>query len=67
MGIVLTADGVAEATAPMVVGYLRDRTGSYDTGFVTLVGAALIGAVAIALLPRGATAAASPPAPVTSN
>ena len=37
MGIVLTADGVAEATAPMLVGYLRDRTGSYDTGFVTLV------------------------------
>ena len=34
MGIVLTADGVAEATAPMLVGYLRDRTGSYDTGFV---------------------------------
>ena len=37
MGIVLTADGVAEATAPMLVGYLRDRTGSYDTGFITLV------------------------------
>ena len=38
MGIVLTADGVAEATAPMLVGYLRDRTGSYDAGFVVLVG-----------------------------
>ncbi len=34
MGIVLTADGVAEATAPMLVGYLRDRTGSYDVGFL---------------------------------
>ena len=34
MGIVLTADGVAEATAPMLVGYLRDRTGSYDIGFL---------------------------------
>jgi sugar phosphate permease len=53
MGIVLTADGVAEATAPMLVGYLRDRTGSYDTGFVLLVGIALIGATAIALLPAG--------------
>jgi sugar phosphate permease len=52
MGIVLTADGVAEATAPMLVGYLRDRTGSYRTGFVTLVCAALVGAMAIALLPR---------------
>jgi sugar phosphate permease len=52
MGIVLTADGVAEATAPMLVGYLRDRSGSYDIGFTVLVAAALLGAVAIALLPR---------------
>jgi len=52
MGIVLTADGVAEATAPMLVGYLRDRSGSYDIGFTTLVVAAVVGATAIALLPR---------------
>jgi sugar phosphate permease len=52
MGIVLTADGVAEATAPMLVGYLRDRTGSYNTGFILLVAIALLGAAAIALLPR---------------
>ena len=52
MGIVLTADGVAEATAPMLVGYLRDRSGSYTTGFITLVAAAAAGAIAIALLPQ---------------
>jgi sugar phosphate permease len=52
MGIVLTADGVAEATAPMLVGKLRDRLSSYDTGFIVLVGAALVGAAAIALLPE---------------
>jgi sugar phosphate permease len=52
MGIVLTADGVAEATAPMLVGYIRDRTGSYNTGFVLLVTIAVVGAAAIALLPR---------------
>jgi sugar phosphate permease len=52
MGIVLTADGVAEATAPMLVGYMRDRTGSYNTGFFLLVTIALVGAAAIALLPR---------------
>ena len=52
MGIVLTADGVAEATAPMLVGKLRDRLGSYDVGFLVLVGAALVGAAAIALLPQ---------------
>jgi len=52
MGIVLTADGVAEATAPMLVGYLRDQSGSYTTGFITLIGTAVAGALAIALLPR---------------
>jgi cyanate permease len=51
MGIVLTADGVAEATAPMLVGYLRDLEGSYDYAFFLLVGAALVGAAAVALLP----------------
>jgi MFS family permease len=51
MGIILTVDGVAEATAPMLVGYLRDVRGSYDAGFVVLVGAALLGAVAISTLP----------------
>jgi sugar phosphate permease len=51
MGIVLTADGVAEATAPMLLGYLRDRSGSYTTGFFTLVATAMVGAVAVALLP----------------
>jgi sugar phosphate permease len=56
MGIVLTADGVAEATAPMLVGYMRDRTGSYNTGFFLLVTIALVGAAAIALLPRATRA-----------
>jgi len=67
MGIVLTADGVAEATAPMLVGYLRDRTGSYNIGFITLVAAALVGAVAIAFLPRRGTAAASTEQLATHN
>ncbi len=49
MGIILTADGVAEATVPMLVGYLRDATGSYDAGFTTLVAIALAGAAAIRL------------------
>jgi sugar phosphate permease len=51
MGIVLTVDGVAEATAPMLVGYLRDRHGNYDLGFLVLVFTALAGAASIALLP----------------
>jgi len=52
MGVVLTVDGVAEASAPMLVGYLRDRSTSYQTGFITLIGIALVGAVAVGCLPR---------------
>jgi nitrate/nitrite transporter NarK len=52
MGIVLTADGVAEAVVPMAVATIRDRTGSYAGGFLLLVAFAAAGAVAVALLPR---------------
>ncbi len=52
MGLILTADGVAEALAPVVVARLRDSTGTYTTGFTFLIAIALTGAVAIALLPR---------------
>ena len=50
LGIVLTADGVAEAVAPMGVAWIRDSTGSYSSGFLLLVGLAVTGAIAIALL-----------------
>ncbi len=53
MGIVLTLDGVAEATSPMLVGYLRDMGGSYGTGFFSLIVAAVLGSLAVAFLPRG--------------
>jgi sugar phosphate permease len=52
MGIVLTADGVAEAVVPMLVATVRDRAGSYGPGFAVLVGLAFVGAAAVALLPR---------------
>ena len=52
MGVVLTADGVAEAVVPMLVAGLRDRTGTYATGFALLGGLAVIGAMAVAFLPR---------------
>src|SRR5687767_6982060 len=38
MGIILTADGVAEATVPMGVAALRDASGTYAPGFLLLVG-----------------------------
>ena len=56
MGVVLTADGVAEAACPMLIGYLRDRSASYQAGFITLIVIALIGAVAVASLPRARVA-----------
>jgi MFS family permease len=52
LGVILTADGVAEATAPMLVGHLRDTSGSYRSGFIVLILIALAGTAAIATLPR---------------
>jgi len=51
MGIVLTADGVAEALVPMAVATIRDQTGSYTLGFALLVALAALGALAVAFLP----------------
>jgi MFS family permease len=51
MGIVLTADGVAEAAVPMLVASIRDSTHSYAGGFALLIALAAVGAGAVALLP----------------
>jgi MFS family permease len=55
LGIVLTADGIAEALVPMLVGHLRDTTKSYAAGFFVLITLALVGALAVAMLPRALT------------
>lgn len=52
MGIILTADGVAEATVPMGVAAVRDASGSYTPGFALLMGLAALGAAGVTLLPR---------------
>ncbi len=51
MGIILTADVLADALSPMLVGFLRDRSGSYFTGFAALIGLAVIGIAAVMFLP----------------
>ncbi|MDB4891412.1 MAG: major facilitator superfamily 1 [Gemmatimonadetes bacterium] len=51
MGLILAGDGVAEALAPVAVGRLHDVSGNYVTGFSLLIGFAIAGAIAIALLP----------------
>lgn len=53
MGIILVADGVAEALFPVLLGVLyNEATQSYATGFTILIGVALLGAVFIAFLPK---------------
>jgi MFS family permease len=59
MGIILTADGVAEALFPWIVGKLHDSTGSYSAGFQLLAALAAFGAVAVAMLPAKRPAEAS--------
>ena len=52
MGLIITLDGVAEALAPMLAAWLRDKTGSYANGFAALIVLAVIGTVAVIMLPR---------------
>lgn len=52
MGILLSAGGVAEGLAPWGIGHLRDTTGSYNYGCLVLIAMALLGAAAVALLPK---------------
>jgi MFS family permease len=53
LGVILTANGVAEAASPWLVGHLRDATGSYAAGFAVLIGMGLLGAAAASVLPKG--------------
>ena len=52
LGVILTADGLAEAVAPWWLARMRDSSGSYNAGFASLIGCALLGALAVATLPR---------------
>ena len=51
MGVILTAEGIAEAASPWFTGRLRDTTGSYFEGYFLLVGVALLGAATVLALP----------------
>jgi MFS family permease len=53
LGVILSTCIVAEAVSPWLIGRLRDRTGSYSSGFLVLIGMALLGAAAAAMLPKG--------------
>jgi MFS family permease len=52
MGIVISADGLGEAFGPMLAARLRDISGSYVDGFAALIILAIIGTIAVAMLPK---------------
>jgi len=52
LGVILTAGGIAEATAPWAVGHVRDTTGSYAIPCLALVTVALLGAASVLALPE---------------
>jgi MFS family permease len=51
LGVIVIAGGIADATAPWLIGRLRDATGSYYESCFVLVGIALLGALAALGLP----------------
>ncbi len=57
MGIILVADGIAEASMPMLVGAIRDNAGNYTPGLLLLIAVALTGAIIVSFLPKHKKAA----------
>jgi MFS family permease len=53
MAIILPTDTIGQTWFPWFVAKLRQWYGTYDTAMLAVFGMALVGAVAIALLPRG--------------
>lgn len=55
MGIILTGDGLAEAIAPWMVGWIRDVSGSYANGFSSLIVLAIVGIITVIFMPKSMT------------
>ena len=51
LGVLLAAGAIADATAPWLIGRLRDTTGTYSVSCIVLVGLALLGGLAVLGLP----------------
>ena len=60
MGLILTVDGLSEAFGPILAGWLRDRSGSYSTGFTALILLSVIGTAAVWMLPGKKTNSKNP-------
>src|SRR5262249_43306793 len=59
MGIILTADGIADAVSPTLIGSLPDRTRTDHLGFYVRMAIALLAAGAIGLMARESKESAS--------
>ncbi len=62
MGIILTADALADSSTPVVVGHLHDLSDSYRDGFLLLTVLAVLAAMAVALMPGRRLDSHLPPA-----
>lgn len=56
MGIVLPADSIGQTCFPFLLGMLHDRFGDYHYGLLTVCALAMLGTLAIAMLPRTVSA-----------
>lgn len=65
MGIIVTFDGVAEASIPYVVARMYKWSSSYELGFQFVLGLAMFGFIAIAAIPVRKHLAAALPAPAS--
>ena len=61
MGILLPVGSVGQTCCPFLLGMLRDHQSNYDAGLVLVILTAILGAVAIVLLPSPAQATRIPP------
>jgi MFS family permease len=52
MGVVLSADVMADALTPVLVGRLRDIGGNYTNAFAVLILLGITGIIAVLLLPK---------------
>jgi MFS family permease len=52
MGVILPVDSVGQTIFPFLLGYMYDQAGNYNAGLVVVFALAMIGAAAVALLPK---------------
>lgn len=52
MGVILPVDSVGQTIFPFLLGYMYDQAGNYNAGLAVVFSLAMIGACAVAMLPK---------------